>query len=272
MEPGLRQELAVEITKKVTKTVRAELEDEYQQKLERETGQIREELTLEIAAEQRKIAEAELRPVLLQKLRYELEPKLEEKIRSQLTPELRRAISKELHVKVKEELRQEMEETIRENVRLDLIPILTAQLRENLQVEHGADDFLTALFNLVCEALGEPSQPYSVDAFVTQTRVLANGVLELTRHFRIGFSALLRFIMDLEAERAHLDQLHTQTRSLLVRQAQVISELRQASDPSLWASWTKNVYEILTGTTPPTENLAIIRNDIVSIINKRLLA
>jgi hypothetical protein len=74
-----------------------------------------------------------------------------------------------------------MEETIRENVRLDLIPVLTAQIRESLAADRDPTDLLAALFGLVCEALDDQSQPYSIDAFIAQTRLLANGVLDLTR-------------------------------------------------------------------------------------------
>jgi hypothetical protein len=269
IEPQLRQELAVEIARTVTKTVRAELNDEYQQKFDREVEQMRRELTSEISAEQRKIAEAELRPVLSQKLRRELGPKLEEKIRSRLIPELRRSIAKELQAKIREELREEMQETIRENVKLDLIPLLTAQIRENLEAERGSDDVLIALFDLVCEALGDQSESYSLDAFVAHTRLLANGVLQITRHCDICFSALLRLIMELEAEKAHLDHLHTHTRALLVGQSHMVAELRHAADPAMWSTWTKKIYQLLTGVIPLTDNLALIRNDIEGAISAR---
>ena len=68
-------------------------------------------------------------------------------------------------------------------------------------------------------------------------------IREITRH---PSGTLTQLFVDLSAQVAHLDQLHTQTRALLVRQAQIISELRQQVGLRSWTEWAKRINKMLT--------------------------
>jgi hypothetical protein len=57
-----------------------------------------------------------------------------------------------------------------------------------------------------------------------------------------GVAPLDEQLEDLIAQNQHLDQLHTQTRSILVRQSMVITQLREEMD-----RWTVKLYTILFG-------------------------
>ena len=74
---------------------------------------------------------------------------------------------------------------------------------------------------------------------------LSTDVIEIRQICSKPFGSLTQLFVDLNAQVAHLDQLHTQTRSLLVRQAQIISELRQQVGLRSWTEWALKISRML---------------------------
>jgi hypothetical protein len=236
-DDGSDQQLAQlvdELRSQLRDELRGQITAEFDESIRQRTDRIREE------------TERDLRRTLSTEIEADLRQRLADEIEAKLSKRLRPEIERELREKVIDGLRREMEETIREKVRLELVPILTKQIWDE------TDSQCAELHELICEELGITSDGFSRAAFADVCRRIAREVLELRT--RLGISNdLLQFVVDLQCENAHLDQLHTHTRSLLVRQAQLISELRQSSHTARWREWTDRLYKAIKRATPPAE-------------------
>lgn len=274
LTPRLTAEIEAELTPRIEESVRGRLEKTLRRSLRRDLepevreqltpliaeeqkrklapvirAQIEEEVTEALRREERKAAEAELRKAR-QAIRAEVEQEMKQKLRKQLEIE-RDGVRDD----VKRELRGEMEETIRENVRLELTPILTKQLRKTLINERQFAD----LFVIICEANGTEGAEFSMAAFFEECGRLAADVVQLRKAFGIESGPFLRFFSDMQFENSHLDQLHTQTRALLVRQAQMIAELRELAQMSSWNAWARKIYWLINREDVASDDVAEVR-------------
>jgi hypothetical protein len=177
-----------------------------------------------------------------------------------------RAFQEQIRDEVKWELRNEMEDTIRENVKLELTPIITKQLRRSLCSEAQ----FAELFSLVCKANGTSENGFSMDAFVEECGGLANDVFQVRKALSIPEGPFLRFFSELQIENSHLDQLHTQTRSLLVRQAQMIAELRELAHTSSWTAWAKRIYWLINRENIASDDVAEVKEAVEASITRLL--
>jgi hypothetical protein len=286
----IRMETEAELVPRLSKMLRSEIIAELKQHIQQRDGddeqlaqlvdelqsQLRDELRRQTTAEFdelirqrtdqiREETEKDLRPTLSTEIEADLRQRLADEIEAKVSKRLRREIERELREKVVDDLRREMEETIREKVRVELVPILTEQIRE----ADDTDSQFAELYELICEALGLTSEGFSRAAFADVCRRIAREVLDLRTRFGIS-GDLLQFILDLQCENAHLDQLHTQTRSLLVRQAQLISELRQSAHTARWRKWADRLYKAITRTTPPANDPAAVRRGIEEYVNAHI--
>ncbi|OHT00760.1 hypothetical protein TRFO_32445 [Tritrichomonas foetus] len=109
-------------------------------------------------------------------------------------------------------------------------------------------DLMKELFPKVLEARGIISRhSFSTTDFISQVSLLSNDLIYLRKRFRIRGMNFLKPLIELEDQVLQLDQLHSQTRALLTRQTEVISELRQKTEYNSWFQWAKNIYNQITG-------------------------
>jgi hypothetical protein len=245
----LRSQLRDELTPKLRTEIKEEMTSEFDDLIRQRTVELTDRI--------REETERDLRPTLSRQIEDDLRRRLTEELEAKLSKGLRRQIESEVLEQVVEELRGEMEETIREKVRVELTPILTKQIRDG----DDTDSQLSELYDLICEALGLTNEGFSRAGFLDVCRRIAGDVLELRTRFGIS-GDLVQFVLDLQCENAHLDQLHTQTRSLLVRQAQLISDLRQSAHTTRWREWADRLYRAIKRATPPADNYAAVRHAI----------
>jgi hypothetical protein len=278
----IRRETEAELIPRLSKRIRSEIIADLKQRIERREGndqqiaqlvdELRRQITVEFdelirerTDQIREETERDLRRTLSTEIEADLRRRLADEIEAKLSKRLRQEIERELREKVVDGLRREMEETIREKVRIELVPILTKQIRE----ADDTDSQFAELYELLCEALGLTNDGFSRAAFADICRRIAREMRELRTRFGVS-GDLLQFVLDLQCENAHLDQLHTQTRSLLVRQAQIISELKQNAPTARWRKWANRLYKAIKRATPPPDDYAAVRRGIEEYVNAHI--
>lgn len=244
LSPKVERELAHTLTPVIMEKVHQEMEQQIvaqtERKLRRElTARVREEVKDELRPE----IERSVRLSMTQKLeeeRREMEDEIREEIEKSVREDERRQIKSDLEKSVRLSMKQEfdrersqMEEEIREEVERSLREERTELLLEE-------EEQREPVRVLVKEAIGRDGDV----PFMTMVEDLASEVIALRKQLGAQGNSLAQKVADLIAQNEHMDQLHTQTRSLLVRQAHVISELRDNGGET-WKTWAKGVSKIL---------------------------
>ena len=207
------------------------------------------------------------------RLKKSLEMK-EKELRSQFEIELQqkeRQIKAQLESQIRSEIMLQISQNNNRkylNYRIEKVYSNTIEsvFKKLPQAQPVSEQYLNNIYNSLCTARGvTPSSFQSVVnyrksetfkyhsnqllmAILDHASSLASDVSELRirlfgqKQGRLNF--LSRF-EELEAEVAHLDQLHTQTRALLIKQSQTIPDLRVKNASSSWISWARNLYKVL---------------------------
>ncbi|OHS97400.1 hypothetical protein TRFO_36346 [Tritrichomonas foetus] len=233
-EIDLRQKLIWELTPQIRKQLTQEIENNvnsnYQNRLEKSKNDIEANLRLEIEDE------------LNSKLRREFAVE-KRNLRNQIESELRNDSG------FREEIASEIQGSIENRLRSRLTKEIRDQISQerNISISDSNLSSASTAFDVLCESLGYQRRKFTFDDFLSMVLAIAKEVLELRKHFSLKTSQILKPMIDLELQVQHLDQLHTQTRALLVRQSQIISDLRKQTGVASWVSWANKVYEIIYG-------------------------
>jgi hypothetical protein len=231
---------------------------------------LREEIRAELAASVREEVIRDLTRKLKVALRRELETELRQKLAAQIESDLKAGIEEATKARLTKSIRQQLREELAPVIEEEQKAKLTVQFEKQLEIERAElRPELAKLFPSVCTANGTAMPAFSNDAFLNECQQLAADVIELRSSLGIESGRFLRAFSDVQFENAHLDQLHTQTRSLLVRQAQMISELREQAQNSSWTAWAKKVYRRLTHGDFASDDIARLRRAIEKAIPQR---
>lgn len=248
LSPKVERELAHTLTPVIMKKVHQEMEQQIVAQTERK---LRRELTARVREEVRQEVEDELRPEIERSVRLSMTQKLEEE-RREMEDEIREEIEKSVREDERRQIKSDLEKSVRLSMKQELEKE-RSQMEEEIreEVERSLREERTELL-LEEEEQREPIRVLVKEAiggagdvpFMTMVEDLASEVIALRKQLGGQGNSLAQKVADLIAQNDHLDQLHTQTRSLLVRQAHVISELRDNGGET-WKTWAKGVSKIL---------------------------
>ena len=263
IEQEIREQLSSQIHEEEEQRYQEELEDEIRRKVENELYQtIREqlinELTEQLKQQLRPEIEDELRPEIEQQLSEQLTAKIGDDLRSQIYAELEQTfeeyykskisqVSKNIEdqlrailhdeyqnqlniklIKERERISAEIEKSLRKN------PSFIAEIEREIRkrdppaskLSHETLNALSQAYDKLCEAIAIKSTTFNFNDFVSAILLTADILIEFRKHFNLKTGQILKPMIELEQQVQHLDQLHTQTRALLVRQSQIIANLR----------------------------------------------
>jgi len=130
---------------------------------------------------------------------------------------------------------------------------------------------LTDSYKMCRMALAKNPKEYSMKRFINSISELTQDVILIRDSYCMNHGALSSYVFDMANQIQHLDQLHTQTRSLLVRQSQVISELRANTEES-WKDWAYEMYGLISGDNETelkqNDMKVYLEEEIISLISK----
>lgn len=107
------------------------------------------------------------------------------------------------------------------------------------------------VYQMICKALYYQGNEFNSDNFFASIAALVQICNEVREHFNIRTRKLLPALIELEIRCQHMDQLHTQTRSIMVRQSLIIDDLRKQTGSASWVAWSHRIYELLYGKDKP---------------------
>ena len=281
----LRSEFDLEMQRKeiqIKKQLRSEFDSELQQKENKIKKQLRSEFDLELQEKEIQIKnklrsefESELRQrekqiqnQLQSKHNFDLqqqEVQITSKLRSEFEMELQQKesqIRSQLEPEIKAQILSQISQNSEKSYKFNHNSKLNSSYSNDQENYH--DKNLEDVYVLLCDACGVSPKSFkfngnkdSIDfrsnpilvAIIDHASSLASDVSEIRSYITskqniTSFNLLSHFKIQ-EEQVAHLDQLHTQTRALLVRQSQMISDLRSKSDYASWVKWARNLYKIL---------------------------
>jgi hypothetical protein len=288
LKPKLTALVTSELTPKIEKEARVRLTQSIRNELQTELeGRLRDQLTQELRPVIENEQKRKLVPVLTRQIQSKLQPRLEEKLRKEISAQEKTAAANEIET-ARESLRAQLEQEMTrqferrlEKERLQLESEVRENVRESLRLEllserapitaggPNESEFVD-LFGLICRANGDPSPEFSWPHLREEGRQLAGDVIQLREAFAFPTGPLVRFFSELQFENSHLGQLHTQTRSLLVRQAHMITELRKHAQSSAWAMWAKHVYALINGEHLKSDEVSVVKAAVEQSITHRL--
>ena len=249
IQERLRSKYDLDLQQKESQ-IRKQLSTQYDLELQQKENQIQERLRSKYDLDLQQ-KESQIRKQLSTQYDLELQQK-EKQIRAALEPQIREEIMNELSPNSNE---------IRPNNNTNNLNAFERDFKGT--DKHPLDDqYLFKIYNSLCEACGiSPSfSQFNVNLrksensdqllslILDNAYSLASDISKLRSRLSYNKKGRFDFLSkfeELENQVAHLDQLHTQTRALLVKQSQIISDLRMKAGSASWISWAKNLYTIL---------------------------